>query len=197
MRNLEIFKNMQTDVRDYIIKKITEKGIKLKPQYHKIPPSYESQIYIDEENLLHFPVLIVFEEFNVTDYLRDVPEDSMISDILELLFSESHPADKEKKYNKNTVKCFLEMSDYDFLCKKEMNMYYPIREDESLIDILRNKSVYMNGIPVILIVSQISKFYLHFLKSYNLLNRSGKKVANKGNSNSNSDSRDVLKGSDK
>jgi hypothetical protein len=168
---------MENDERDFIIKKINEKGIKLKSQYHKIPPTYESQIYLDEDNLLHFPVLIVFEEFNVTDYLRDVVEDSMISEILELLFTERHPADKEKLYNKNTVKCYLEMSDFDTLCKKEVNVYYPIREDESIIDILRNKQVYMNGIPVILIVSQISKFNLHFLKNYNVLSRSGKRIS--------------------
>jgi len=171
IQNLEIFKNMKVEEKAIITKVLTQKGIKLKQQYHKIPTNYEAKIYLDEENILHFPVLIVYEEFNTTDYLRDVEENSMISDLLETLFSEDFPADKDKKYNLNTVKCFLEMSDMDPMLKKEVNSYFPLRNDETLIDVLRHSKVYMNGIPVIFIVSQITKFYSYFLKTKVMLNR--------------------------
>lgn len=178
IQNLEVFKNMNNEEKAKITKVLIEKGIKLKQQFHKIPPNHEAKIYLDEENLLHFPVLIVYEEFNTTDYLRDVEENSLISDILETLFSEDFPADKDKKYNLNTVKCFLEMSDMDNVLKKEVNSYFPLRNDETLIDVLRHSKVYMNGIPVIFINSQITKFYTHFLQTKVILNRNTKNKYN-------------------
>ena len=179
IQSLEVFQNMKNEEKSKITNVLTEKGIKLKQQFHKIPPNYASMIYLDEENVLHFPVLIVYEEFNTTDYLRDVDENSLISDILETLFSEDFPADKEKKYNMNTVKCFLEMSDMDPMLKKEVNSYFPLRNDEKLIDVLRHSKVYMNGIPVIFIISQITKFNTHFLQTKVILNRKTKNKYNK------------------
>lgn len=174
IQSLEVFKNMKNEEKSKMTKVLTEKGIKLKQQFHKIPPNYEAKIYLDDENVLHFPVLIVYEEFNTTDYLRDVEENSLVSDILETLFSEDFLADKDKKYNLNTVKCFLEMSDMDPILKKEVNCYFPLRNDETIIDVLRHSKVHMNGIPVIFIISQITKFNTHFLQTKVILNRNTK-----------------------
>jgi len=176
IQNMEIFKNMKFEEKSKLTKILTDKGIKLKQQFHKIPLNYEATIYLDQENIIHFPVLIVYEEFNTTDYLRDVEENSLISDVLDILFEENLPADKEKKYNINTVKCYLEMSEIDPILKKETNTYFPLRSDESLIDILKHSKVHMNGIPVIFIISQLTKFYTHFLKTKIILNRKSKAV---------------------
>ena len=174
-----MFKNMKNDERIILCNLLSERGIKLKKQYHSIPPNYEANIFCDQENILHFPVLIVYEEFNNTDYLRDVEENSMISDILETLFEEPLTLDKEKKYNENTVKCFLEMSELDTVLKKETNSYFPLRNDDRLIDVLTHEKVYMNGLPVIFIVSQTSKFYTHFMQTKIILKRSNKNKYNK------------------
>lgn len=166
---------MKEDEKSMLYTLLTDRGIKLKQQYHNIPPNYEAKIFSDEDKILHFPVLIVYEEFNTTDYLRDVEEGSLISDIIETLFEESLPADKDKKYNLNTVKCFLEMSEMDTILKKETNVYFPLRSDDRLIDILTHEKVYMNGLPVIFIVSQITKFYTHFMNNKIILKRSADK----------------------
>ncbi len=184
IQNLEVFQNLKNEEKAKLVNILNERGVKLKQQFHKIPPNYEAKIFLDEQdNILHFPVLIVYEEFNVTDYLRDVEENSLISDILETLFEENLPADKDKKYNLNTVKCFLEMSDMDPVLKKEVNTYFPLRTDETLIEVLRHSKVHMNGIPVIFIVSQITKFYTHFIQSKAILNRNSRKAFNNITSN--------------
>ena len=81
------------------------------------------------------------------------------------------PFDKEKKYNTNTCICYYELSKIDPVLKKEIVYYYPLRNDEKLIDILTNSKIYMNGFPVISIVSQISNFFLHFVKNKNIITR--------------------------
>jgi hypothetical protein len=171
LEKLQIFKNVEDSQKLKIYDRLTRHGIKLKQQYHNIPAHYQTNIYQDENNMYHFPVLIIYEEFNVTDYLQDVEENSLVSDILDVLLQDKLPWDKESKYNLNTVKCFYEISDYDNIMKKEVSYYYPLRNDDRLIDVLKHRKVYMNGFPVLLIVSQISNFYQHFIKNKVIIKR--------------------------
>jgi hypothetical protein len=171
LEKLQIFKYVEDTQKLKVYDNLSRRGIKLKQQYHNIPAHYEANIYQDENNMYHFPTLIIYEEFNVTDYLQDVEENSLISDILDILLQEKLPWDKEGKYNMNTVKCFYEISDYDTVMKSEMSYYYPLRNDDKLIDVLKNRRVFMNGFPVLVIVSQNSNFYQHFLKNKIVIKR--------------------------
>jgi hypothetical protein len=36
-----------------------------------IPDSMEMQIYLDEEDKLHFPVIILYDEFMTSDFIQD------------------------------------------------------------------------------------------------------------------------------
>lgn len=173
LENLETFKNKATQEKIKLYDVLTRKGIKIKPQVHKIPANVEANIYIDEDKIFHFPVLIIWDEFNTTDYIQDVDENTMISDILQILLGDDNflPYDKDKKYNINTCICYYEVSENDPILKKEINYYYPLRNDERLIDALTNSKVHMNGFPVITIVSQISNYFLHFVKNKNIIKR--------------------------
>ena len=173
LKKLEIFKNMEKEEKLKLYDELTRHGIKLKPQIHNIPANYEAKIYVDQFHKFHFPILIIYEEFNSTDYIQDVEDSILISEILDILFSESSqlPWDKENKYNTNTCTCFYEISEFDPILKKESNYYYPLRNDDKLIDILKNKRVFMNGFPVLVVVSQLSNFYQHFLKNKIVIKR--------------------------
>jgi hypothetical protein len=171
LQKLQIFKDMENDQKLRLYNELSRKGIKLKQQIHNIPANYQANIYTDDLGKYHFPILIIYEEFNMTDYIQDVEENTMISDIFDIIFKEKLPWDKENKYNPNVCTAFFEMSDYDPILKSERNYYYPLRNDNKLIDILTNKRIYMNGFPVLVIVSQLSKFYAHFLKNKIILKR--------------------------
>ena len=170
---METFNKLENKEKLKLYDLLTRRGIKIKPQVHKIPANVEANIYLDEDRLIHFPVLIVYEEFNITDYIHDIDENCLISDLLEILFGEHNklPWDKENKYKMNTCTAFYELSKFDSLMQQESNYYYPLRNDDKLIDILTNKQVYMCGFPVIVILSQISNFYPHFLKNKIILKR--------------------------
>jgi hypothetical protein len=171
LEKLEVFKNMENNEMIKLYDVLSKKGIKVKKQIHNIPAHCEAKIYTDESGLLHFPVLIIYEEFNMTDYIQDLYENTLVSDIFEMLLAEKLPWDKENKYNMNTATCFFEISEVDSVLKSETNYYYPLRNDDKLIDILTNKKIYMNGFPVIVVVSQISSFYPHFMKNKILIKR--------------------------
>ena len=79
---------------------LTRKGIKLENQLVNIPSGYQAEIYKDEENKYHFPILVLYEEFNMTDYIQDFAEDRLVSDILEIIFEDGNlPWDKEHRYS--------------------------------------------------------------------------------------------------
>ena len=67
---LQLFKDMKNKEKLDLYELLTNRGIKLKPQFHNIPQNYEGKIYLDTNNDLHFPFLIIYEEFNITDYIK-------------------------------------------------------------------------------------------------------------------------------
>ena len=173
LNKMEAFKNMENDKQIKLYDELTNKGIKLENQLMNIPAGYQAEIYKDEENKYHFPILILYEEFNMTDYIQDFAEDRLVSDILEIIFEDGNlPWDKEHRYSKSNCKLFLKCSKIHPITKIEESFYYPIRNDESLIKVLSCKKVHMNGFPIICVVSPMSyNYYEHFLKKNIILKR--------------------------
>ena len=173
LNKMEAFKNMENEKQILLYDELTNKGIKLENQLVNIPSGYQAEIYKDEENKYHFPILVLYEEFNMTDYIQDFAEDRLVSDILEIIFEDGNlPWDKEHRYSKTNCNLYLKCSKIHPVTKMEESFYYPIRNDESLIKVLTCKKVHMNGFPVICIVSTMSyNYYEHFLKKNIILKR--------------------------
>ena len=173
LNKMEAFKNMENDKQIKLYDELTNKGIKLENQLMNIPAGYQAEIYKDEENKYHFPILILYEEFNMTDYIQDFAEDRLVSDILEIIFEDGNlPWDKEHRYSKSNCKLFLKCSKIHPITKIEESFYYPIRNDESLIKVLSCKKVHINGFPIICVVSPMSyNYFEHFLKKNIILKR--------------------------
>jgi hypothetical protein len=173
LNKMEAFKNMENDKQIKLYDELTSKGIKLENQLVNIPAGYQAEIYKDEENKYHFPILVLYEEFNMTDYIQDFVEDRLVSDILEIIFEDGNlPWDKEHRYSKSNCKLFLKCSKIHPITKIEESFYYPIRNDESLLKVLTCKKVHMNGFPIICVVSPMSfNYYEHFLQKNIILKR--------------------------
>ena len=176
LNKMEAFKNMENEKKILLYDDLTNKGIKLENQLINVPTGYQAEIYKDEENKYHFPILVLYEEFNMTDYIQDFAEDRLVSDILEIIFEDGNlPWDKEHRYSKSNSLLYLKCSKIHPITKIEESFYYPIRNDESLIKVLTCKKVHMNGFPIICIVSPMSfNFYEHFLKKNIVLKRNVK-----------------------
>ena len=173
LSKMEAFKNMENEKKILLYDELTSKGIKLENQLVNVPPGYQTEIYKDEENKYHFPILVLYEEFNMTDYIQDFAEDRLVSDILEIIFEDGNlPWDKEHRYSRSNCLLYLKCSKIHPITKLEESFYYPIRNDETLIKVLTCKRVHMNGFPVICLVSPMSyNYYEHFLKKNIVLKR--------------------------
>ena len=171
LNKIETFKNLKEKEKIILFDELTSKGIKLKKQIQNVPISYESKIYKDENNLFHFPILIIYDEFNITDYIQDFIENDYCDEIFNIIFKEKYlPWDKEKKYTKSN--CLLYYESVNFNNNSEQIFYYPIRKDEKLIDVLTSKKIFMNGFPVFVCVCPNSqKYYQYFIEKKNILKR--------------------------
>ena len=164
---------MKEEEKLYLYEELSQKGIRLKPQIHNIPHGYQSDIYKDDNNIFHFPLLIIYEEFNMTDYIQDFAENQFIEDIFEVIFENGGlPWDKDNNYNKDNCLIFYQFTFFDPLSKLDNTFYYQMRKDETLIDVLTNKRLHMNGFPIISIVCPKStNFYQHFMKTKQFIKR--------------------------
>lgn len=166
------FKQLDLTEKERMFERLVTAGINVKQQYHKIPMHAEANIYIDENNEFHFPVLIVYEEFNMTDYIQDIDCHTTVKDIIEMLFENPLPWDKERLYSKLSLRVFYEMTRKDEgVANYTTTYYYPLKNSDIIFDVLKNKKIIMNGFPVLTIISTNSKFQENFLEKKIILKR--------------------------
>ena len=54
-----------------VYRDIRAKGIKLGKRLHELPEVANKHVSLDKRGKLHFPVLILYDEFMVTDFIED------------------------------------------------------------------------------------------------------------------------------
>lgn len=82
---------------------------------------------LDNDNILHWPVLLLYAEVMSSDFIEDFCETDMFSAHLDMMFSESCPSlpwDKENAYTRETVELYYEASTGNCLLKKEILHYF-------------------------------------------------------------------------
>lgn len=171
LEKIEVLKQFKSNEQQIIYEELSLKGIKLKPQYHKVPGNCVASIYKDENGLFHYPLLIIYEEFNMTDYVQDCIETMTITEIIDMLFSEKLPWDKEGLYTKLSVRVYYEMNMKDYNLTSLTTSYYPLKNEESILNVISRPGVYLNGFPVLSIVSCNSKYFEYFIKNKIVLKR--------------------------
>lgn len=160
----EALKSLDSQSRLKTFEELNSDGIALRRQVHSIPNNCEAYIYKDEATDWHFPVLIVYEEFNMTDYIQDVHWETSVLEILEMVLSERLPWDKEARYTVLSARAFLEMNTENLAV-----LYFPLTRNDTLKKVLRMRQSFINGFPVISIAS--GKFLEWFLTQKSLVAR--------------------------
>mmetsp|Transcript_16528 Transcript_16528/g.28082 ORF Transcript_16528/g.28082 Transcript_16528/m.28082 type:complete len:154 (+) Transcript_16528:466-927(+) len=63
---------LQTEKEDkkmQIYRNLRGKGVKIGKKFHDMPDSVEMQIKLDKEGKLHFPVVLLYDEFMTSDFI--------------------------------------------------------------------------------------------------------------------------------
>ena len=91
--------SQKEDMKIQIYRNLRSKRVKMGKKMQRMPEAHELQIYVDSEGLLHFPVLILYDEFMMTDFIQDWREDQTFKEALKPVFAEPLPWDEYEDYN--------------------------------------------------------------------------------------------------
>ncbi|XP_028164251.1 tetratricopeptide repeat protein 4-like, partial [Ostrinia furnacalis] len=152
--------------REGVVNAIIERGIrisncededdidlsKLEPS---LPGAQDSIVHI-EDGILKWPVLFLYPEYQMTDFIKACPEDVPLLNQLEQVFPA--PWDEENKYSCDTVNVYFE--GYD-------KMPHVIDAKKKLGDLLVTKYFELKaGTPAFFILPRGSQIESRFLESY-------------------------------
>jgi tetratricopeptide (TPR) repeat protein len=69
MKQVELIQQSKEDQKMKIYRDLRSKKVKIGKKVHYMPEAYEQKIYQDDDGCLHFPVLILYDEFMQTDFI--------------------------------------------------------------------------------------------------------------------------------
>ncbi|XP_041974336.1 DNA polymerase interacting tetratricopeptide repeat-containing, protein of 47 kDa [Aricia agestis] len=154
------------DQKDAIVKAIIERGIKisncededdidLSKLEPSLPGAQDSIVHI-EDGVLKWPVLLLYPEYQMTDFIKSCPENVPLVNQLQQLFPA--PWDENSKYSVGTVNVYFE--GYD-------KMPHVVDPTKKLGDLLLLKYFELKaGTPAFFVLPRKSQIEVRFLESY-------------------------------
>ncbi|XP_056607368.1 tetratricopeptide repeat protein 4 [Triplophysa dalaica] len=121
-----------------------------------------ARVYMDEQGVLHWPVLFLYPEHKQTDFISAFCENSSFIDHLAVMFGEELPPwDTERKYRPQNLQLFFE--------DHEKGNLYQVDLEKPLLGVLQNQRCTVKaGTPSFIVLVSGSPFCKQF--------QSGKKV---------------------
>ncbi|KAG1941012.1 tetratricopeptide repeat protein [Pimephales promelas] len=121
-----------------------------------------ARVFMDEQGVLHWPVLFLYPEHSQTDFISAFCENSSFMDHLALMFGDELPPwDTERKYQPQNLQLFFE--------DPEKGHLYQVDLEKSLLNVLQHQRCFLKaGSPSFIVLVSGSPFSKQFL--------SGKKV---------------------
>ncbi|XP_077252770.1 tetratricopeptide repeat (TPR)-like superfamily protein [Tasmannia lanceolata] len=104
---------------------IEVRGLKLGKAMYQELTGIRKPIF-DKNNILHWPVLLLYAEVMSSDFIEDFSETDMFSTHLDMMYSESCPPlpwDKECVYTRESIELYYEASSGITLSKREVLQY--------------------------------------------------------------------------
>ncbi|KAJ8910500.1 hypothetical protein NQ315_012347 [Exocentrus adspersus] len=128
---------------------------KLEPCF---PELMHNRVYLDASMSLVWPVVLVYPEYKIMDYIQQFSENEKFSEQLELVFEATPEWDEEKKYKSNNVNIY-----YETPRKRIVN----VDLDKTLGDVLKMKEyIIKGGTPSFILLAKASPAEKRFLQEY-------------------------------
>ncbi|XP_041358962.1 tetratricopeptide repeat protein 4-like, partial [Gigantopelta aegis] len=122
-----------------------------------------AKVHIDENGVLHWPVMFFYPEYGETDFIEAFCENSSFLDHLTVMFGcegQPVPWDSDSKYTPESVQIYFE--------NREEEKLYSVPRETTLLNALQHeKYVITGGSPSFILLAVPSKFATEFLKKYN------------------------------
>nr|XP_015826465.2 tetratricopeptide repeat protein 4 isoform X2 [Nothobranchius furzeri] len=116
-----------------------------------------AQVFLDQQGLLHWPVLFLYPEHQQTDFISAFCENTCFRDHLTVMFGEELPPwDTDRKYHPQNLQLYFE--------DEVKQTLYQVDPDASLLRVLQHKRFFVKaGTPSFIVLVKGSSFWKTFL----------------------------------
>lgn len=160
LKKVELINQGKEDDRLAVYRNLRGKGIKLGKAMHDLPQRVDQSIRVDKHGLLHMPVLVLYPEFMVTDFIQDWVENETFAQQLRPLFQEQAPWDPEGLYRMDTIEVYFEADATKCLDPRETpknkakKKYIRVNLKDSLLQPLQHPNLIVPQYPVFHVISR-------------------------------------------
>jgi len=132
----------------------------------------KASIYLDDDGFTHWPVLFVYEEYHIIDFIKDFSEDDTFEAHLQRMFPGDEFSDwdvnQKYVYNMLDVYAILNHTLPNIEESKERNRKRKVKLNRStkLIRLLQHPEYIVPGIPVLYVFRKETKSKSTFLATY-------------------------------
>ena len=151
-----------------LLEEFEKRGIQMGKPLYDVQRQYEVDIHIDNGEL-HWPVMLLYEEYNQSEFIKDFNENHTFAEHLAYMFPPDYNAawDVEQKYKLADLEIYFEANCTEPLKPLNKSMkkrWVKVRQTTTLKTVLQHKDYIVPGFPVFYIVVANSK-YLEVLLS--------------------------------
>lgn len=120
------------------------------------------KIYLDKKKVLHWPLYLLYPEYNQMDFIEDANENDTLQNHLEVVFETLPEWDVDRKYVSKNIIVLFEDKVNDKLVRLNMNL--------TLRKLFSDKryNIY-GGCPAVMIFSKETDFYKQFIDSQEVI----------------------------
>lgn len=142
--------------RGYTIEEGTKGNLSLDKLEPHIPQLVHNRVHLDEAGTLVWPVVFVYPEYKIMDYIQEFNENQKFSEQIEAMFESPPDWDEQKKYKPNHLNIYFETPRNKIRC---------IEQATTLGNVLRNKEyIIRGGTPSFIIMVKDSSAEKRFLQ---------------------------------
>lgn len=158
----EIIKKQQENankIKVDIYDDIKKYGIKIGKKLDFLPQDIGATPYIDNYNILHFPVILLYDEFMQSDFIQDFPTNSTFGEQLNVVLAQPAPWDPSHRYTLDNVDVFFETNMCEPLDSKEKiveadKKYKKVDLSSNLLSVLQDETHVVPQYPIFTIVAK-------------------------------------------
>eukprot|EP00027_Filamoeba_sp_ATCC50430_P002230 CAMPEP_0168550526 /NCGR_PEP_ID=MMETSP0413-20121227/5691_1 /TAXON_ID=136452 /ORGANISM="Filamoeba nolandi, Strain NC-AS-23-1" /LENGTH=341 /DNA_ID=CAMNT_0008581001 /DNA_START=35 /DNA_END=1060 /DNA_ORIENTATION=+ len=109
-KELEAKKEVTTKKTHLLMEEFEKRGIQMGKPLYDVQRQYEVDIHVDEQGALHWPVMLLYEEYNQSEFIKDFNENHTFAEHLAYMFPPDYIAawDTEHKYKLADLEIYLE-----------------------------------------------------------------------------------------
>lgn len=163
MEEMALINKLEEAKMQQLFKEIKKYGIKIGKKLHFLPQDIGANLYIDDYNNLHFPVIILYDEFMQCDFIQDFGMNTTFRDQLTQVLSQPAPWDPEHRYKIDAVDVFYETNITEPLDSEEKivegDKYVKVDLDSTLLPILQDEKHVVPQYPIFIVVTRDFKDY--------------------------------------